>query len=48
MIDIQRQLKKLSMTEQKVFQTIEYVFEKRIHAIDALFTFVTSLIEEKC
>ena len=48
MIDIQRQLKKLSIIKQKIFQTIEYVFEKKIHVIDALFTFVTSSIEEKC
>lgn len=47
-IDIQRQLKKLSMTKQKAFQTVEYVFEKRIYVIDALFTFVTSSIEKKC
>ena len=48
MIDIQRQLKKLSMTKQKTLQTIKYVFEKKIHVIDALFTFVTSSIEKKC
>ena len=47
MIDIQQQLKKLLITEQKALQTAEYVFEKRAHAIDALFTFATSLIEEK-
>ena len=48
MIDIQRQLKKLSMTKQKILQTIKYVFEKKIHVIDAFFTFVTSSIEKKC
>ena len=47
MIDIQRQLKKLSIIKQKAFQIAEYVFKKKIHAIDAFFTFVTLLIEKK-
>ena len=48
MIDIQRQLKRLSIAKQKALQAIEYVFEKKIHVIDAIFIFVTSSIEEKC
>ena len=48
MIDIQRQLKRLSIAKQKALQAIEYVFEERVHAIDALFIFATSSIEEKC
>ena len=47
-IDIQRQLKGLSIAEQEAFQATEYVFEERIHVIDALFIFVTSSIEEEC
>ncbi|CAF9942110.1 MAG: hypothetical protein HETSPECPRED_005169 [Heterodermia speciosa] len=47
-IDIQRQLKGLPMAEQEALQTAEYVFEERVHAIDALFTFATSSTEEEC
>ena len=47
MIDIQRQLKKLFVVEQKVLQTTEYVFFKKIQIIDAFFIFITLLIEEK-
>ena len=46
-IDIQRQLKGLLVVEQKALQAAEYVFLERIQAIDALFTFATSSIEEE-
>ena len=36
--DIQRQLKGLPISEQEPLQTAEYIFEERVHAIDALFT----------
>jgi hypothetical protein len=39
MIDIQRQLAP---------QTAKYVFEERVNAIDALFTFATSSTEDEC
>ena len=48
MINIQRQLKGLPMAKQEALQTAEYVFEKRVHVIDALFTFATSSTEEEC
>lgn len=47
MIDIQRQLKKLSIAKQIFFQIIEYVFEKKIQIIDAFFIFVTTFIKKK-
>ncbi|MCJ1271805.1 hypothetical protein MMC22_011710 [Lobaria immixta] len=47
-IDIQRQLKGLPIAEQKALQAAEYIFEERIHAIDALFTFATPSTEEEC
>ena len=47
-IDIQRQLKGLPVAEQEALQTAEYVFEERVHAIDALFTFVTSSTKDEC
>ena len=48
MIDIQRQLKGLPMPAQEALQIAEYVFEERVHAIGALFTFATSWTEEEC
>ena len=47
-IDIQRQLKGLPIAEQEALHAAEYVFEERVHAIDALFTFATSSTEEEC
>ena len=47
-IDIQRQLKGLPVAEPEASQAAQYVFTKRVHAIDALFTFATSSTEEEC
>ena len=46
-IDIQRQLKGLPVSEQETLQVTDYVFTERVHAIDALFTFATSSTEEE-
>ena len=47
-IDIQRQLQGLPVTEQDNLQAAEYVFAERVQAIDALFTFATPSTEEEC
>ena len=47
-IDIQRQLKKLSVAKQKFFKTKTYVFAKRIQVIDVFFTFAILTTIEKC
>jgi hypothetical protein len=46
-IDIQRQLKGLPVAAQNNLHATEYVFAKRVQAIDALFAFATSSTEEK-
>ncbi len=46
--DIQRQLKESPVAAQDNLHAAKYVFAERVQAIDALFTFVTSSIEEKC
>ncbi|KAI4087622.1 MAG: hypothetical protein L6R37_008299 [Teloschistes peruensis] len=47
-IDIQRQLEGSPVAEQEALRTAEYVFAERVQAIDALFTFARSLVEEEC
>jgi len=47
-IDIQRQLKESPVAAQSNLHAAKNVFAERVQAINALFTFVTSSIEEKC
>lgn len=46
--DIQRQLKESPVAAQDNLHAAKYVFAERVQAINALFTFATSSIEEKC
>lgn len=47
-LDIQQQLKALSVVEEETVQTEEYAFIKRNRVIQALFTFATSSLEKEC
>ncbi|MCJ1343077.1 hypothetical protein MMC31_001268 [Peltigera leucophlebia] len=47
-LDIQRQLKSLPVVEEETVQVEEYAFMERNRVIQALFTFATSSLEEKC
>lgn len=47
-IDIQRQLRELSITKEKETRTKDYVFVKRVCVIEALFIFVIDFSKEKC
>ncbi len=46
-LDIQRQLKGLPVTEERKMKTEDYVFVERARVIDTLFTFATNSIEEE-
>ncbi|KAL9580256.1 MAG: hypothetical protein Q9203_006373, partial [Teloschistes exilis] len=46
-IDIQQQLKGLPVAEQEALRAAEYVFAERVQAIDALFIFARSSMEEE-
>lgn len=47
-IDIQWQLRELSMTKEKETKTKDYVFVKCVRIIEALFIFITSFSKKKC
>jgi len=47
-IDIQRQLKELSIIEEKEKRIEDYVFVKRLRVIKILFIFVIDSSKEKC
>lgn len=48
MINIQRQLKELSLVDEKTIKTAAYVFIERVRIIDILFVFIASSLKEEC
>jgi len=48
MIDIQQQLKELSIVAEKTINAEAYVFVERVRVIDTLFVFITLSSKEEC
>jgi len=46
-IDIQQQLRELSIAEKKEIKTTDYIFIKRVRIIESLFIFVTDFSKKK-